>query len=227
MGSGGGTAGSTTCPDGQVAVGISGREGQFVDLLQLRCRNTDGSGPITTTAGFGGGFGVPDGPYDCAAGSVLIGLEGQSVDGGTTPPTLTISFVQNVCSVPVPPDGDGDGITDADDNCPAVANADQADADGDGIGDACDAFPNDPDNDADGDGVGGDTDNCPAVANPDQADVDNDGIGDACDGDNDNDGIPDTAPPADKNQCRKGGWATFNNPSFRNQGECVNYVANA
>ena len=36
------------------------------------------------------------------------------------------------------PDGDGDGVPDASDNCPAVANADQEDSDGDGIGDECD-----------------------------------------------------------------------------------------
>jgi uncharacterized repeat protein (TIGR01451 family) len=35
-------------------------------------------------------------------------------------------------------DSDGDGIADADDNCPNVSNFDQADADGDGLGDACD-----------------------------------------------------------------------------------------
>jgi len=35
-------------------------------------------------------------------------------------------------------DGDGDGVLDGSDNCPNVANPDQADADGDGIGDACD-----------------------------------------------------------------------------------------
>ena len=35
------------------------------------------------------------------------------------------------------PDADGDTINDADDNCPSVANPDQADADGDCIGDAC------------------------------------------------------------------------------------------
>jgi hypothetical protein len=36
-------------------------------------------------------------------------------------------------------DTDGDGIDDATDNCPLVANPDQADTDGDGKGDACDA----------------------------------------------------------------------------------------
>ena len=36
-----------------------------------------------------------------------------------------------------PPDSDGDGIPDAFDNCPAVANPDQADSDVNGIGDAC------------------------------------------------------------------------------------------
>ncbi len=34
-------------------------------------------------------------------------------------------------------DADQDGILDAADNCPLVANADQTDADGDGVGDAC------------------------------------------------------------------------------------------
>jgi hypothetical protein len=36
-------------------------------------------------------------------------------------------------------DADGDGVQDAIDNCPLVANADQADTDLDGIGDACEA----------------------------------------------------------------------------------------
>jgi hypothetical protein len=35
-------------------------------------------------------------------------------------------------------DRDGDGVCDADDDCPLVADADQTDTDGDGIGDACD-----------------------------------------------------------------------------------------
>jgi uncharacterized repeat protein (TIGR01451 family) len=41
----------------------------------------------------------------------------------------------------IPPDGDGDGIPDSSDNCPAVSNPDQTDTDGDGIGDACDTTP--------------------------------------------------------------------------------------
>jgi len=30
--------------------------------------------------------------------------------------------------------------------------------------------------------------------------------------------------PATKDDCKDGGWMTFNDPSFRNQGECVSYV---
>jgi hypothetical protein len=31
-------------------------------------------------------------------------------------------------------------------------------------------------------------------------------------------------PPTNKDQCKNGGWQTFNNPTFRNQGECVSYT---
>lgn len=48
------------------------------------------------------------------------------------------------------PDDDGDGITDAADNCPLVANPDQTDADGDFAGAACD--PDDTVVDFDSDG---------------------------------------------------------------------------
>jgi hypothetical protein len=44
-----------------------------------------------------------------------------------------VSHVTAICR-----DGDGDGVCDADDDCPAVADPGQEDADGDGIGDACD-----------------------------------------------------------------------------------------
>ncbi len=55
---------------------------------------------------------------------------------------------------PPPPDGDGDGIPDTSDNCPATANTDQANADGDAQGNACDA-------DDDNDGVPDAADKCP------------------------------------------------------------------
>jgi hypothetical protein len=102
------------------------------------------------------------------------------------------------------PDSDGDGVPDAMDNCPNVANADQSDFDGDGLGDACDPCPMDPQNDIDGDGVCGNLDNCPGVYNPDQANIDHDGLGDACDPCTDTDddgygnpGFPSTTCSAD------------------------------
>lgn len=58
-------------------------------------------------------------------------------------------------------DEDGDGIVDADDNCPTVANVRQFDEDGDAIGDACDV--------------------CPPIADAAQLDTDGDGVGDPCD----------------------------------------------
>ena len=39
-------------------------------------------------------------------------------------------------------DADGDGVSDGNDNCPNVANPDQADNDADGLGNACDDTPN-------------------------------------------------------------------------------------
>jgi len=95
-------------------------------------------------------------------------------------------------------DSDGDGIVDAADGCPLVADPAQRDGDGDGVGDACDTCPQVASadrRDRDGDGVGDACDNCPATPNPDQADSDGDGLGDACAGgqapDSDHDGVPD------------------------------------
>jgi hypothetical protein len=33
------------------------------------------------------------------------------------------------------------------------------------------------------------------------------------------------ATPTSKDQCKDGGWQTFTDPSFKNQGDCVSYVA--
>jgi hypothetical protein len=88
-------------------------------------------------------------------------------------------------------DYDADGISNAVDVCPAVADPGQEDADGDGRGDACDNCPqtaNSDQADGDEDGRGDACDNCLEVANTSQVDRDLDGIGDACDECTDSDG---------------------------------------
>ena len=105
-------------------------------------------------------------------------------------------------------DDDGDSINNNVDNCPNIANVDQANIDSDSAGDACDDYPYDDSRvaasggtvcilnppygsstfvcyletgDADGDAVDNSVDNCPAIANGDQSDSDNNGIGNVCD----------------------------------------------
>jgi hypothetical protein len=122
-----------------------------------------------------------------------------------------VSGIVDIGSFEAPlPDSDGDGVPDANDNCPSTPNANQLDADGDGAGNACDS---DDDNDGVADGV----DNCPLTSNPNQADFDLDGIGDTCDSL--------TGPPSNKEQCKNNNWMRFNIPrTFANQGDCLRFL---
>ncbi len=84
----------------------------------------------------------------------------------------------------LPPDADGDGLYDFNDNCPFTSNVDQLDSDSDGVGNACDNCLNSRNSDqldADSDGFGDVCDNCILSANVNQDDLDNDGVGDVCD----------------------------------------------
>jgi hypothetical protein len=86
-----------------------------------------------------------------------------------------------------PPDSDGDGINDNIDNCPSIANEDQADFDSDGEGDACDS-------DDDNDGTNDEDDAFP-FDDTESLDTDGDGIGNNEDEDDDGDGTLDDSDP--------------------------------
>ncbi|MCH2136956.1 MAG: hypothetical protein MK101_10315, partial [Phycisphaerales bacterium] len=102
-------------------------------------------------------------------------------------------------------DSDGDGVIDGQDNCPDMANPDQADCDGDGIGDVCaiaDGISSDcndngtPDNCEDDCNFNGVPDDCD-VADGTSSDCDGNGIPDECDPDCNANGQADACDIAD------------------------------
>lgn len=125
--------------------------------------------------------------YVCANPQTNTGCAWEDITSEGYPDTATnticgVTHSFSIFAILQKIDQDGDGVVDAEDNCAAVANADQSDSDADGFGDLCDL-------DQDGDFVEDTSDNCPALANPLQADLDGDLIGDACDPDVDGDDV--------------------------------------
>jgi hypothetical protein len=110
--------------------------------------------------------------------------------------------MDNLCDVE---DTDGDGVFDIVDNCPELANPDQADCDGDGYGDACaiadgisadcnvNGTPDECEVDCNGNGSPDDCD----VADGTSLDCDMNGNPDECDPDCNGNGVPDICDIAD------------------------------
>ncbi|MCB9787963.1 MAG: putative metal-binding motif-containing protein [Deltaproteobacteria bacterium] len=115
-------------------------DGVTDDLAEPTCQRSNQHGTCTGNATCTGGVEQCDAPMP--APETCNGLDDQC-DGVTDEGfTDTDGDEQADC---VDEDDDNDGIQDASDNCPFVANVDQADHDGDQAGDACD-----PDDDNDG-----------------------------------------------------------------------------
>jgi slime mold repeat-containing protein/PKD domain-containing protein/subtilase family protein/thrombospondin type 3 repeat protein len=143
-------------PAGNVSI----HQGESVNFTGS-CTDPNGTQAMTFLWTFGSGSGISDKtvedpgstPFN-ATGVFNVAFACRDNFGveDPSPASLTVTVL--------PPDQDGDGVPDSTDNCPNLANANQADEDHDGVGDVCD--------------------NCPAVANPNQSDSDHDGTGDAC-----------------------------------------------
>ena len=149
----------------------------------------DGDGVLTGTVGPPAGFPLAAGQKvtvplrltpDAAAPLGDLTVRSQLVQvGGAGDITGYIDDDRSLTSIVAFVDADGDDVADGDDNCTAVANANQQDLDSDGQGDVCD-------NDADGDGAPNDDDAFP-LDSSETADADGDSEGDNADAD-DNDG---------------------------------------
>jgi hypothetical protein len=143
--------------DGQLDAGalyFSGGPGIAGDgaIVRIGLDINFAAGPTVVTLGFGkGGYTSAAGAHLTTTGTGLLAINQDCAAGptvtptstGTPTPTPTYSPTPSPPTSPTPTptgDADGDTIADIGDNCPLVANPDQADSDGDGIGDACEGL---------------------------------------------------------------------------------------
>lgn len=206
---------------GNLTAGLEVAAGTYTGVLNAENNWWNSpTGPTTPTnpAGLGDKIIDPDGVVDFTPFRTAV-IDDSDEDGVLDPCDVGCPN-PSVCGCGIPAvDGDGDGVPDCIDNCPAFANPLQLDSDEDGVGDGCDncAGANPSQADTDGDGRPDGCDNCQFDPNPDQADFDLDGIGDACDAEQ---GFPTV-----KDQCKNGGWERFVLPrTFKNQGDCIQYL---
>ena len=111
---------------------------------------------------------VPGTPCDVACPTGLTCVDHICREPGYVPDAASLIDSPAVPSDGPGPDGladlDGDGVLNAADNCPTLANADQHNEDADPFGDVCDPCPHLAGTAADGDGVGDACDPQPMIA---------------------------------------------------------------
>lgn len=100
--------------------------------------------------------GCPNDPHKSTPGACGCGVSDADANSDGLPDCFSVDLCPTdpdktspgICGCGIPDtDSDGDGIADCIDNCPNIANANQADADGDGTGDACEIRPPSPQQD--------------------------------------------------------------------------------
>lgn len=151
---GGGSVVSTTLPtystmafDWDVAFGggVPGFGNDlYVLLAQLDATGTTATTQIWRVKPSGAAQQIADVAFSDIANDLLSHSGGIAFGrGGNFGKDLYFSAGDTICKLSAP-DQDNDGVPDAVDNCPTIANANQANADGDARGDACDLFPTNP-----------------------------------------------------------------------------------
>ena len=156
-------------PNGSEVITISPVSNAIFDVQGLTASSTQSNNTVNANAD-SDGDGITD-PLDLCSGTP----QGATVDSEGCAESQK--------------DPDNDGVFAANDNCPTVANPDQADNDQDGVGNVCDNCVNQNNPfqvDTDADGYGDVCDDFPNDAS-ENADSDGDGIGDNADTDDDND----------------------------------------